>query len=252
MVQGRRCLLGCGDGGRVQCWRALCSVHSSATHWGILGMSHPLFLRHLLTEGVILITRVLFSSVKRDLRPLGMISRTEVLMLDSALCLICILSTRTVVLLEMCLHPWGFYAKASMFHSICWNGWSLGFIHTLLSRALPHGSFICAIEQGTSEKYLRCLLGIWEGSWLVGMLWLFMVGGFHWCFQWGAAMGAMSIHVIWSPSNNQRSVVLERMSAGGGDSLPWCGKAHLCRNLGKQEKIMLCSAHCWEPSAWCD
>lgn len=74
-------------------------------HRSILGMSHPLFLRHLLTEGVILITRVLFSSVKRDLRPLGMISRTEVLMLDSALCLICILSTRTVVLLEMCLHP---------------------------------------------------------------------------------------------------------------------------------------------------
>ena len=61
-----------------------------------------------------------------------------------------------------------------MFHTICWNGRALGFIHILLSGVLPHGSLIYTVgqEQMTFEK---CLVAsvmwgwVWASGWGSGL-----------------------------------------------------------------------------------
>ena len=95
-------------------------------------------------------------------------------MLYLASCFICAFSMWTIVLLERCSHPCVFYARARMFHSICWNGWELGFIHILLSGVLPQGSLIYTVgqEQMTFEKCLVAFVTwgwVWASGWGSGL-----------------------------------------------------------------------------------
>lgn len=78
-------------------------------------------------------------------------------------------------------------------------------------------------------------------------------GGFHWFFQWRVSTGGDECLCKTEFLKQPRRVGLgEGTGARGGDSFTCHWKAHLlhlCRNLGKQGKILLCSLHCWEPSA---
>lgn len=129
-----------------QFWHSLCDP-------GHIASSLRALIMPFANWGVVLITRVPFSSVKHHVRPLGMLSRTEFLVGNSDTWFGIVSywhpSTWTVLLLDggICPHPCGFNARASMFKIICWNGWSLGFAHTPRQESYPTGCWFILFDK---------------------------------------------------------------------------------------------------------
>lgn len=141
-------------------------------------------------------------------------------MLYLASCLICTFSAFG----NVCSHPCVFYARTSMFHTICWNGWALGFIHILLSGVLPQGSLdlYCWTRADDFEK---CLV-------------TFVTWGWVWASGWGSGLYCGGWWDSTQDEGPQQPIKGDLGEDGyrWWDSLPCCEKPIFAENLGSKKR----------------